>query len=77
MVVTLLGTLAGLPLGYLLTVMLSYAYDTEMFRFPVIVSSSVWIKTLMFSVAFGLLAHLGVQRTIHKLDCLDALNVKE
>jgi len=77
MVVTLLGTLAGLPLGYLLTVMLSYAYDTEMFRFPVIASPAVWAKTLMFSVLFGLLAHLGVQRTIHKLDCLDALNVKE
>ena len=76
-VVTLLGTLAGLPLGYLLTVMLSYAYDTEMFRFPVIASNAVWIKTFLFSVAFALLAHLGVQRTIHKLDWLDALNVKE
>ena len=31
----------------------------------------------LYGVAFGLLAHLGVQRTIHKLDCLDALNVKE
>jgi putative ABC transport system permease protein len=77
MLVTLLGTLAGLPLGYLLTVMLSYAYDTEMFRFPVIFTQAVLLKTLFFSITFGLLAHLGVQRSIHKLDCLDALNVKE
>ena len=77
MLVTICGAVVGLPLGYLLTVLVSYAYDTELFRFPVVASPAVWINTLLLAVAFGLLAHLAVQRTIHRLDWLDALNVKE
>ncbi|MCE9544905.1 MAG: ABC transporter permease [Planctomycetia bacterium] len=77
MLVTLCGTLCGLPLGYLLTWSISLAYDTEMFRFPLVLSAGTLANTVGLAVLFGLLAHLGVQRSIHKLDWLDALNVKE
>ena len=77
MIVTLLGTLAGMPIGYLLTVGMAASYNSEMFRFPVIVSSSTWILTFVLAVLFGLLAHLFVQRAIHRMDWLEALQAKE
>jgi len=77
MIVTLIGTLLGMPIGYLLTVATASAYDTELFRFPVISSPGTWIWTLVWAVVFGLLAHLAVQWTIHRTDWLAALQVKE
>jgi putative ABC transport system permease protein len=77
MIVTLLGTLAGMPIGYLLTYGMAEGYNSEMFRFPVIVTSSTWILTFVLAVLFGLLAHLFVQRAIHRLDWLEALQAKE
>jgi len=77
MLVTLLGTLLGMPLGYFLTVLTSYAYDTELFRFPVCSSAATWIWTIVLAVMFALLAHLAVQRTVHRMDWLDALQAKE
>jgi putative ABC transport system permease protein len=77
MIVTLAGTLLGMPLGYLLSVLLSVMYDTELFRFPVIATPGTWIWTLVLAVVFALSAHLFVQRTIHRMDWLDALKAKE
>ncbi len=77
LLVNFAGTLAGLPLGYLLTVLISHYYNTELFRFPVVSSPAVWINTLLLSLAFALLAHGVVQREVHRTDWLDALNVKE
>ena len=77
MIVTLIGTLLGMPLGYLLSVFTAEAYDTEMFRFPVVSSAGTWIWTLVLALLFGLAAHLCVQRTIHRMDWLEALKAKE
>ncbi len=77
MIVTLIGTAIGMPLGYLLAVGTSMAYDTEMFRFPVVAQTHTWVWTVMLAILFGLLAHLFVQRAIHRMDWLEALNAKE
>jgi len=77
LIVTLLGTVLGMPLGYLLAVATSMAYDTEMFRFPVVSTPGTWIWTLVLAVLFALAAHLIVQRSIHKMDWLEAMKVKE
>lgn len=77
MIVTLIGTLLGMPLGYLLAVGTSIAYDTEVFRFPVVASTSTWIWTVVLAVVFATGAHLIVQRTIHTMDWLEALKAKE
>ncbi len=76
-VVTLLGTALGLPLGYGLTLFIAWAYDTEMFRFPVVSPPAVWISTVTLGISFGVLAHLVVLRQIFKLDWLSALQVRE
>jgi putative ABC transport system permease protein len=76
-VVTLAGTLLGLPLGYGLTLFVAWAYNTEMFRFPVVSPPRVWISTVGLGIAFGLLAHLAVYRQILRLNWLEALQVRE
>ncbi len=77
MLTTLVGTLCGLPLGYLLNVGITIAYDTEMFRIPVVDPREVFLWTLALGGTFGTLAHLFVQRAIFKMDWLEALKIKE
>jgi putative ABC transport system permease protein len=77
LIVSLLGTVLAMPLGYELTVLTAMLYDSEMFRFPVVWSASTWIWTTVAAVAFTLLAHALVQRTIHRMDWLEALQAKE
>jgi putative ABC transport system permease protein len=77
LVVNSLGTLLGLPLGYLLAWTLSIMYDTEMFRFPLVTPPNVWYGTVMMAILFALIAHAVVQRAIVKLDWLDASKTKE
>jgi putative ABC transport system permease protein len=77
MSLSLVGTLAGFPLGYLLVWYLTKIYDTEMFRFPLLMPPVVWIKTFIAAIIFSVMAHLLVQREIFKMDWRDALNVKE
>jgi putative ABC transport system permease protein len=71
------GTLLGLPLGYLLNYGIVVAYDTEMFRIPLINPTQVWLIVIVLGMLFGCAAHLVVQRSIHKMDWLDALKTRE
>jgi len=77
MIVTLAGTLPGMPIGYLLAVGVSMTFETEMFRFPVVATPRTWIWTLVLAVVFGLLAHAVVQIVVHRMDWLEALQAKE
>lgn len=77
LVTNILGTLAGLPLGYLLNVGVTMAYDTEMFRIPVIDPTGVCIVVTILGVVFGLIAHGLVQREILRMDWLEAVKTKE
>lgn len=77
MIVTLVGTVLGMPIGYGLSVLSSWAYDTELFRFPVVSTPGTWIWTVALAVLFGLSAHLFVQRAIHRMNWLEALQAKE
>ncbi len=77
MITTVLGTVLGMPLGYLLTLMIAKAYASDMFRLPIVTSPGLWITTMLLAVLFGLTAHLFVQRAIHKMNWLDALKVQE
>jgi putative ABC transport system permease protein len=77
MIVTLTGTILGMPVGYGLSVITSIAYDTELFRFPVVSTPGTWIWTLVLAVVFGLLAHGVVQIVVHRMDWLEALQAKE
>jgi len=77
LIVTLAGTLLGLPLGYLLTVLMARAYASEMFRLPVIAGPDVYLSTLALGIVFAMVTHLFVQRSIHQTNWLEALQAQE
>jgi len=77
LITNVLGTLVGLPLGYLLNVGITMAYDTEMFRIPVVDPTRVCIAVTILGVLFGLIAHGFVQREILRMDWLEAVKTKE
>jgi putative ABC transport system permease protein len=77
LIVTLIGTVLGMPLGYALSVLVANAYDTEMFRFPVVSSAGTWIWTVVLAVVFALVAQAAVQWVVHRMDWLEALQAKE
>jgi putative ABC transport system permease protein len=77
LIATFFGTLLGMPLGYLLTVFISLSYNSEMFRLPIVAPASTWTWTLTLAAVFGLVAHLVVQRSIHRMAWLDALKAQE
>jgi putative ABC transport system permease protein len=77
MIVTVLGTVLGMPLGYLLTWTTVASYNSELFRVPIVTSPGTWIWTMILAVVFGLVAHLIVQRSIHRMAWLDALKAQE
>ncbi len=77
MTLNLIGTVLGLPVGYALVWYMTAVYNTDMFRFPLIIPPIVFAKTFGCAVLFGSLAHVWVQSEIHHMDWRDALNVKE
>jgi putative ABC transport system permease protein len=77
MIVTLVGTVLGMPLGYGLTAFTAWAYNTELFRLPVIATTGTWVWTAVLAVLFGLAAHVFVQRAIHRMAWPDALKAQE
>ena len=72
-----LGVVLGMPLGYLLYLLMARVYDMELMRLPVVAPPWVWIVSALLAAVFGGVAHLVVQRRIHRLDWLEALQVKE
>ncbi len=77
LIVTLVGAVVGMPLGYLMTVGMAEMYESEMFRFPVVSSPGTYFYTLVMAMVFAVLAHLLVQREISRMDWLEALQAKE
>lgn len=77
MIVNVMGGLLGLPLGYVMTLLLVQVYDTEMYRFPLNPSIGIFAIAFVFAIVFTLCAHVFVQRAVNRLDWLEALNVKE
>lgn len=73
----LLGSLLGLPVGYLLVVMTAKSFENELIRLPVVTTPWVWAVTLLSAAIFALAAQGVVQWSISRMNYLEALNVKE
>lgn len=73
----LVGTLLGLPLGWLLSQLVVRAYDTDWFRMPLVDPRVIWLQTVALGVGFALAAHVFVQRAVHRMDWPEALKIKE
>jgi putative ABC transport system permease protein len=78
LVIQLAGTLVGLPGGYLLyRGLIARVQDTELFRLPAVDPTAAWAWALALSLSFALASHAVVQRSIDRMDWLEALNVRE
>jgi putative ABC transport system permease protein len=77
LVTNLAGTVLGLPLGYALAVLMALCYTNDLLRFPVIITPTIPVLTILLAVVFALAAHGFVQWRIHKMDYLEGLKVKE
>jgi putative ABC transport system permease protein len=78
LLIHLAGTLLGLPGGYFLfRGIIARLQDTELFRLPPPDPIPAWTGALLLSLTFGLASHAVVQRSINRIDWLDALNVRE
>lgn len=77
MLINTVGTLVGMPLGYLLNWGITIAYDTDMFRIPVVDPTSSCVATFVLGTVFALIAHGFVQRAIFRMDWLEAMKTKE
>jgi putative ABC transport system permease protein len=78
LLIHLAGTLLGLPGGYFLfRGIIARLQDTELFRLPAPDPIPAWTGALLLSLTFGLASHAVVQRSINRIDWLDALNVRE
>lgn len=75
--INLPGIILGLPAGYWASKGINIAYDTELFRMPFTIDTMSWVYTVFLGILFTLIAHWPVQKTIQKMDWLQALNVKE
>jgi putative ABC transport system permease protein len=73
----LVGTILGLPLGYVLLWMTARAYDSDFLRLPVVWAHWIAPVTLGLALLFTLLAHAVVQRSIRHLNIREELNVRE
>lgn len=71
------GTLAGLPVGYLLMWLTAWSYNNDTLRLPVVTAAWIWWSTLLASALFAVLAHAVVQWQISKMQVLAALKVQE
>lgn len=78
LIVNAVGTLCGLPVGYLLVELTALAYaQNDLIRLPVVSAPWVWLYTIGLAFLFAMMAHGVVQRRIHLLNYLEALKVKE
>ncbi|MCF7791146.1 MAG: FtsX-like permease family protein [Victivallales bacterium] len=75
--VNIIGSLLGLPLGYLLLFGMCFSFTNDMYAMPCYISLSSYVLTLILSLFFMIGSYLIIQRTINKLDWPQALNAKQ
>ncbi|HML36372.1 MAG TPA: FtsX-like permease family protein [Bacillota bacterium] len=76
-IITVLGILAGIPLGYLLSAYSSTAYTTDIYTIDMSPTWSAIIAAGVFTAVSVLLAQLATYKKIQKLDFLQALKNRE
>jgi putative ABC transport system permease protein len=71
----------GIPLGYVVgygfCVLISLAYEAEMYRLPVVVSLDSFVYATFVAIAAGVAAGLLVRRRIRSLDLIEVLKTRE
>ena len=77
MLINLIGTAIGMPLGYWLLWSLAMEFTNDIYAMPAIVRPASWVLTVVIAIVFVLLAHIIVQGAIGKIDWARAIKLKE
>jgi len=73
----LIGATIGLPFGAGICWLLVKAYDTDLYRMPFHIEQDAYVKAVLLTLLFVLLANLAVRRKIHRLDLVEVLKERE
>ena len=76
-VVHLIGSVLGLPLGYLMLVASMKGFVSDAYSFPAEVAPLSYVYTMSLAVIFVLLSQIVVMKNIQKQNWVEALSLKE
>lgn len=77
LLLTILGTLIGMPGGWALTWLMANSYENELLQLPLVTAGWVFGLALVLAIVFTLAAHAIVQWNVLRLDIVEGLKVKE
>ena len=72
-----IGAVLGLPLGWWLSKLSAEAFSSDLFRMPLVISTSTWVLTPLLGLVFCVLAHWVTIRVLNRLDWVSALMIRE
>lgn len=75
--ITLMAVPLGLVLGYGLAALMVTAFDTELYRFPLIISKQTYAVSALIVLLSAALSGLLVRRRLDHLDLVEVLKTKE
>jgi putative ABC transport system permease protein len=76
-IVLLVAVPAGLVLGYLLAGLLVLAFNTELYRFPLVVSARTYAFSALTVIVAAMVSGLVVRRRLDRLDLVAVLKTRE
>jgi putative ABC transport system permease protein len=74
---TVVGLAPGIGLGILFCYWMSRVYDTDLFRFPMVIRAESIFISIVAVLFFTLVANLAILRRIRRLDLVEALKSRE
>lgn len=77
LIINLIGTIIGLPLGYSMLVSTMDSFATDAYSMPSTLQPESLIYTIILTIVFVFAAQLVVTRKIKKLNWVEALSLKE
>ncbi len=73
----LIGSLLGLPLGYLMLVASMKGFVSDAYSFPAEVAPVSYVYTMGLAIIFVLVSQIVVMKNIQKQNWVEALSLKE
>jgi len=77
LLLSIIGLVAGMPLGIGLCRLIVMAYDNDLFRLPFKIGIRAYVLTVITTFCFVTVANLAVRRKILQLDMVEALKLRD
>ncbi len=77
MLLTTVASIIGLPIGYLLNMLMLRAVRTEDINFPTVITVKSYLFAIVMILVFAILSNLVVSRNIGKVDIMETMKERE